>query len=206
MLQFTAVQEHCVQPVLDLTTVDNVIHIWQFAEEFELKDLKMRARYLAVTEFEKIRKTDSFLTMDSEWFFRYLANRNLWCDREANVFEAGMLWITNNCEESEDVIYTLLCCLDFNTLSSSDIMEMQSHSDLKAFTNLVDILRFVLDKKSKQFLTKSTDGFAKAEFLLNSKPRIRPECPAFTIASTNVEEQNAVASVLGMGNAFFNEF
>lgn len=206
MLQFHAIQELCVQPVLDLMSPENVLIVWQFAEKFELKDLKVKARYLAVTEFEKIRKTDSFLALESEWLFRYLANRNLLCHHEANVFDAGMLWITSNCGESENIIYSLLCCMDFNALSSVNVVELQSHFSLNTFKNLVDILQCVVDIRNKQSLSGHTAAVtAKAEFLLKSKPRVRAEYPAFTINSIS-DEQNATLCALGMGNNFYKDF
>lgn len=184
----TAVQNKCAETLERLVSVDSVLEVWQIAERLNLKRLLVKARYLAVTEFETVRKTGGFVRLDSAYLFRFLANTSLLCDNEMNVFEAGMHWLVGNPEESfdkEEVIYMLLTCLDYCKLSDSDIMEIQNNNFIKKSQNLYAVLQYVVDARKKNIsYVYATDVIDKANILLNSKQRAKDGFPTFVYRCT----------------------
>lgn len=178
---FTNVQSKCVEAIGNMLTADNVLEIWQAAEELNLNELFLKIRYIAATEFETIRKTANFLKLNSAMLYRFLASIALLCDNEMNVFEAAMLWLINNQEESvdkEDTIYKLLICLDFNQLTVTDLMEIQKNKFIKNSKDLSAVLQYIIDNKSeKTSFEHASDVIDKANILLKSKARIKDGYP-----------------------------
>lgn len=204
MLQFTKIQNQCVTAITSLMTFDNVLEVWQIAERFNSETLLAKSRYLAVTEFQKVIETNSFLDMDCKWLFKFLANRNLMVDHEMNVFKAGMLWLTNNNEHTVDrerIIYILLSCLDFNELSIFNIMEIQKHSTLKNLRYLTYILQHIIYVRNKESGggEYSDDIIDKAKILQESKRRHRGGLPTFTLCNTLTKENEEAVRKLGLG-------
>lgn len=207
MLLFTKIQEECITALNWEMCVDNVLEIWQLAERFNIEAINVKARFLAVTEFEKIRKTDSFLNLDLTWIFKYLANRHLLLDHEMNVFEAGMRWLAKNDEEAVDkekIIYTLFTCLDFNKLSVFNIMEIQNHVTLQNYRNLIQVLKCIVDIRNKNSANKYTDDVVnKAKLLLGSKQRLEGRYPTFAFHYTADDEQDEIVNRLAIGKNFY---
>lgn len=184
MFQFQNVERRCEEAIIKSVYVDNVFEGWQFAERFYLENLLIRARFIAVTEFEAARKTSGFLQLDSKLLFRFLANKALICDRELSVFEAGMMWIENNdSENAESLIYTLLTCLDVGELSEDDIMEIKNNIIVQKFPSLVAVLQYIVDMNVKKDVCCdfSSDVMEKAVILMQSERRIEDGFLSFTV-------------------------
>lgn len=179
---FITVIEKCIQCLGRLLSVENALDVWQILERLKPEELLVKARYLALTEFESVRKTDSFRRLDAAWLLKYLANASLLCDKELNVFEAGMQYLMSNPEESldKDLTYTLLTCLDFHNLSDSDVKEIQSNELIRKTQNLSEVLQYIIDGRTKNTsYVCASDVIAKAKFLLNTKQRTKDGLPAF---------------------------
>lgn len=187
MLQFRMVERKCAEAIAKLMNVDNIFEVWQFAERFNLENLLIKARYMAVTEFETIKNTSGFLQLDSKQLFRLLANKCLVCDSEMSVFEAGVLWIENNeNENAESSIYTLFSCLDFGKLSDVDVMEIKNNGLVQKFPNLADVLQHIIDVRGKDddYCCVYSDAvIKKADILMQTKRRIEDGFPTFVYRS-----------------------
>lgn len=205
MLQFATVQNLCVKALNESLAPDNALIVWQAAEKLDLQVLLAKARYIALTEFETIRKTETFIKLEYKWLLKVLASRNLVADREINVFEAGMLWLANNenIADKENIAFTLLSCLDFSEISVLNLIEMRYHEVLKNFERLVEILLYILESKkhdgdSSKF---GNDVIDKANILLNTKRRHRGGYPAFILHYIK-DSQNETVRKLGLGKVF----
>lgn len=183
MLQFLFAQNKCFEAIEESMCADNIFEIWQFAEAFHFKELLVKTRYIALTEFDDVRKSTSFLSLHPKWLFRYLCNLNLYCIREMDVFEAGMFWLSNNFVDDnvrESVIFTLLTCLDFNELSIENINKIKADINIEKIPILTYVLQHTIGIKSSSASHSVPDSIIKrVEILLKSKRRIKDGYPTF---------------------------
>lgn len=194
MLQFVQIQNMCIDKIQEMLSPKNCLNIWLTCETLDLKPLNLKAKSLALMEFQLVKDSPYLLEMNINQLYTYLANRNLKCENEMSVFQTCMKWWYENSENSENVPHTLLTllhCVNFRILSCSDIREMQSYPDICDNTEILSILNCVIDLKNNAVLNYSEDVIPKAQVLLEAENRIYQEYPCFLVKNVirNVQKE-----------------
>lgn len=200
MLQFLRIKQICIDKILNEMNTRNCFEIWRICEFLDIKPLYVKAKAKALSEFSAIAQEDFIYQLDQRWFCRYVANRNLECANEMEVFLCCMRWFHKNCgEEKEKILFVLLGCLDFNALSVHDLHEMKAYPDVLACTAVADTINCVSDIKKRVVLRCDDAVLSRARVYLGSKKRIVRHCVCF-VAVLRTEKR------LGMHDQFVVHF
>lgn len=188
MLQFLEVLEYGVNERITFLNGNSALDTWILAETLNQHHLRVVARYMALTEFNIVRETRTFLDLDLDRVARYLGDVNLCCENEMDVFDAGMLWWANNSNRIRNLqqtLFLLLSCLDFNKISSADVIKITDHHVVKEFNHVIDVLHYIIDLKENKILLSdyNKDVVEKATRLLSAKHRNIDHCPGFVVNS-----------------------
>lgn len=187
MLQFLRIKQICVNKILNEMSTRNCFEIWRVCEFLDIKPLYVKAKAKALSEFSTIAREDFIYQLDLRWFCRYVANRNLECQNEMEVFQCCMRWFYENCNaEKEEILFVLLGCLDFNSLSVHDLHEMKTYPDVLAYATLTNTINCVIDIKENVILRCDDEILSRARVYLDSKKRIVQHCVCF-MASLRTE-------------------
>lgn len=181
MLQFVKVVNMCVNNIQQMLSPTNCLTVWETCDTLGIKDLYLKAKSMALMEFNVIKDTDSILYMNLKNLYQYLANRNLQCENEMVVFQTCMKWWYENSTglNRNDTLFTILTCVNFQSLSSSDIKEILSYPDIADNEHVSNILSCVLDIRENITLEYEECVVNRALVLSFSQPRVYPECPCF---------------------------
>lgn len=178
--------------MVKLLNAADALNAIQFAERFNLKHLRLAARYKALTEFNIIQNSADFLNLNRTEVLEYLSDVHLYCDKEFDVFKASMKWLQHNSnEKTEQVVFLLLNCLDFNELFVYNLNHMVQHTLVKQYNNVVDVLNFIITER-KKLISKNYNNEVKdkAIQLIASKHRSRSHVVGF-ICRNNCKEVNS---------------
>lgn len=184
MLQFVKVINMCVDKIQAILSPKNCFPVWEACEALDLHSLCLKAKSMALTEFAVIKDLDCLLRLSLRHLFVYLANIYLQCENEMLVFQTCMKWWYENSEKYVDrdrTLFTLLACINFNSLSCHDIKEMQSYPDIADNENILGILNCIIDFKNQKILSYDENIINKAKVLNESRSRIYPEYPCFLV-------------------------
>lgn len=186
MLLFLKIQKICVDKIVNEMNTRNCFEIWQVCEFLNIKPLYVKAKARALSEFSTIAQEDFIYQLDLQWFSRYVGNRNLECQNEMEVFQCCMRWFYENCtereeDEKEDILFVLLGCLDFNTLSVQDLEEMKAYPDVLVYSSVADTINCMIDLKKNEILCYDDSILSRARVYLESKKRIVQHCICFMV-------------------------
>lgn len=191
MLQFVQIQTMCIDKIQEMLSPKNCLNIWLTCEALDLQPLNLKAKSLALMEFQLVKDSPYVLEMSLQQLYVYLANINLKCENEMSVFQTCMKWWYENSENYGDntsqTLLTLLNCINFRVTLCSDIREMLSYPDICDNAEITLILNCVTDLKNNIVLNYSEDVVTKARMLLESKSRIYQEYPCFLV---NISDDN----------------
>lgn len=192
MLQFVQIQNMCIDKIQEMLSPKNCLNIWQTCETLDLQPLNLKAKSLALMEYQLVKDSPYLLGMSLQQLYIYLANVNLKCENEMSVFETCLKWWYENSENySESTLQTLLTllhCVNFRAVSCSDIREMQSYPDVCDNAEIISILTCMIDLKTNVVLNYSEDVVSKARLLLETKNRMYQEYPCFLVQ--NISDEN----------------
>lgn len=169
MLQFINVLKIVLEKIIQLIDVNNVFKVLKFVERYDFIDLIIRARCFALTEFSAVKRTRDFFNLNIVDIYKYLSDIHLWCENEMDVFHSLIDWVKHHqndekiCNESS--IFLLLTCLNFNSLSIDDIIEIREHVIIQQYSEIVIILNFLINNEHV--------CYDKVKQLKNSKCRKR---------------------------------
>lgn len=202
MLQFVTVTKLCIRRVTQLLCPQNCIKIWFFAELMDIKPLKLHAKSMSLIEFDTIKDSEVLYTLTIKQLYYYLANRQLQCKREIDVFQTGMKWwYKNTCKRSEShtedtnikILLCILSCVNFNSVSDREIKEMLIHPGLVNETKIVAILSNILDIRNNVIKVNTeeanTEDFAIANRLCGARSRCIKKRPCILL--NHVSNQKA---------------
>lgn len=194
MFQFADALQFIAKEIINSLTSANALEVLLLAEKLDLKEMQVRARFVALTEFTAVRKTRSFLESGVKWLCRFLSDVNLWCESEIDVFEGSMSWWNHNSnkillEDAEDTLFALLTCMNFKALSCADVDMIKNHAVVRQFASIVEVLRLVADAKENEAVIPQG---SKADIMMNAKARQRESCPGFVVDFAEAKKMNIV--------------
>lgn len=185
MLQFVRVKKMCTDKIVNEMNNRNCFEIWRTCEFLDIKPLYAKAKAKALTEFSTIAQDDYIYQLDLQWFTRYVANTNLECKNEMEVFQCCMRWFYENCVECEskdEILFVLLGCLNFKALSVQDLQEMKAYPDIIAYSNVNDTIDCLIDLKENAILHYHDSVVSRARIYMESKNRRVRHCLCFMVA------------------------
>lgn len=191
MLQFLRIKNKCVQKILNEMSTHNCLEMWRVCHFLDIKSIYLKAKAKALSSFSEIAQEDCIYQLDLRWFSRYVGNRNLECENELEVFQCCMRWFYENCEEisddnKEEILFVLLGCLDFKSLSVQDLQEMKSYPDVVAYSAVIDTINCITGLKENAILYYGDSVLSRARIYFESKSRIIQHCVCF-IADLKME-------------------
>lgn len=184
MLQFLKIKETVVDMLDNRLSPKNCIEIWLVTELFDIDDLPLKAKSMALLEFDQIKDTDAIYSLTLKQLFRYLANTQLQCKSEMDVFQAGMKWFYENVgrgpKEPNEEYYAaalhVLHCVDFNNITESDLSEMITYPDIGNQPRIVKIIQGILCMRQKHTSCK-IESCKVDNWLSNSRSRTLKKMP-----------------------------
>ena len=139
MLQFSFIQERCVENLLEkFLDATNCLGIMEKADLLAEEKLFVKAKKVSLWNFEEAVKSDDFLQLDLGPVIKYLSNPQANVKGEMNVFNAAMSWIGDKEEEREGHLETLLQAVIFlRQVSDKELEQMLEHSLIKRSGGMV---------------------------------------------------------------------
>lgn len=179
MLQFNRVKSICLERINEMLRVDNCLRIWLVTEQLSLKPICLKAKLMALQEFEELSHSESLLEFNIEQILDYLGNTYLKSNCELIVFQTGMKWWYEHSDhftgKSAEVILKLLSCLDFNSLDVSSFNEIMLYPDISNDKTIMEILEAVRKLKNRELLSELSFWVQeKAQLLYKAKSRLLP--------------------------------
>ncbi|XP_060524199.1 kelch-like protein 40b isoform X2 [Cylas formicarius] len=198
MLQFTKIRKLCEDRILEILAPSNCLKIWILTERLDITPLYLKAKCMALEEFNEICDSDPILELSLKEICMYLGHINLRTDCEFRVFQTIMRWWYENCKayelEKNETIVKLLHCLNFKRLTDDNVREMKTYPDISTNSGVVDILNCFLSLRQGLRVDEYPQASHKhACSLSQSKGRKSSDLPclifeAFDYSSTNEEE------------------
>ncbi|XP_050296592.1 kelch-like protein 30 [Anthonomus grandis grandis] len=184
ILQFSAIRNLCIRRIEFLLKPSNCVNIWKSLELLGVSPLWLKAKCMALMNFDSIKDSNELLEFSIDEICSYLGNVYLYVQNEFSVFRIAMNWWHENqnayIEEKTKTLLRLINCINFKVLTSDEIGEMQSYSDILNNTDLVAILKLVgelLENHSVVEAKYSSDQLQYAKHLYNSHGRKLLEVP-----------------------------
>ncbi|XP_065169246.1 kelch repeat and BTB domain-containing protein 2-like isoform X2 [Atheta coriaria] len=131
MLQFEDLRDNCVSILTEKLNPENAIKIWFVCESHGICPLYLKAKNLALIEFNVIKDTNALIDLDLTQVHLYLANVTLQCKSELDVFTTCMQWYYENGDGDVKSLIKLLSCVDFQSASEEEIKEMMIMPDVQ---------------------------------------------------------------------------
>lgn len=202
MLQFLTILKQATKVITSFLTPDNALEMWRIAEKFGLNELRIKAQYMALTDFHMIKKPSSIFNLNLSYLCRLLSNRNLLCSCEMDVLWIIILWFRKrgglSVKEREETMFTLLSCLDFKAVSNFDMFEILDYMKSEQCEILKATISCILSARTQIWKLFTLDTIARASILTNCKSRRPLEYPAFIIKHSNLEENRKFAKKMGI--------
>lgn len=156
MLQFVKIKDSLI-PIIDKRiSINNCLEVWFSAELLDIEVLQLKAKSMALLEFDRIKDGDAIYGLTLEQLYHYLANTQLQCKSEMDVFQTGMRWFYENISKhssahsSKEYFTSMLCilhCVNFNSTLESELLEMTTYPDLKNQPRIIEIIEGILCMK-----------------------------------------------------------
>lgn len=147
MLQFDSIRDACIKFIISSwLDQETWLPTAALADKLGLTKLQHKAKMLALWNFSKVRRTQSFLSLEYEELFEYLNNDKLRVqESEFEVFEAVVTWIENSPEERLFHSIPLLSVVRFKEISTFDIKSMFHYSVIQDTPQAELILECLLE-------------------------------------------------------------
>lgn len=148
MLQFSEVQELCVEILCTRLDVTNCWSLLQLSDILSEEKLFNRAKKYIMWNFEKTITSSDFISIDKNLMMQILKSEHLNVKHEMLIFEALLIWVgTENKGLFPDLLKESLL---FDNLSEDNLKIILSHDLLKSEHNLLDDIAEMVKYKSKQ--------------------------------------------------------
>lgn len=184
MLQFNQ-KDLITNYLIKCLTPLNSLLIWFRTEEIGLLPISIKAKAMSLLHFENAKDSKYFLELNLEELCLYLGNIYLEPTNETSVLKAAIQWYNKNIPEIEQekttVIYKILSCLDFNSISDCDIENLKN--DPIVNVQLVSILDCIV--KSRKNDKGVNTPLAISEILSKCKSRYPPLVPCFLLRNND---------------------
>lgn len=170
MLQFEDLRDNCVSILTEKLNPENAIKIWFVCESHGICPLYLKAKNLALIEFNVIKDTNALIDLDLTQVHLYLANVTLQCKSELDVFTTCMQWYYENGDGDVKSLIKLLSCVDFQSASEEEIKEMMIMPDVHNNQILRELFRLIFTFKGADAENySSTIDFVKNLFNSNKR-------------------------------------
>ncbi|XP_068081135.1 kelch-like protein 7 isoform X1 [Anabrus simplex] len=152
MLQFEAVQKICISVITqEWLSVETCLQTMATAHALDIIPLYQKARALALWEFSSVKSTSAFLDFAIEGLEDFLGNDHLNVNQgEFEVFDAGVTWIQEDCNNRRQFLHRILNCVRFSDVSISDIRTMFLYPCIAEDMQSLNALKCVLMLKENQ--------------------------------------------------------
>lgn len=181
ILQFAHVKYVCIERITEKLNHENCLKIWLTTEQLDILPLYLKAKNLALTEFNLIKDMECMLDLTIYQLKSYLSNMHLKCACEMDVFQAGMRWYYENENKVENmdrksVLFEILNCLSYNMLGDGDVHEILAYPDISAQSEIVDTLNCLLDLRHKNDTSSYASNVIERSTLFSqTKKRLQPK-------------------------------
>lgn len=181
ILQFDHIKYICIERITEKLNYENCLKVWLSTEQLDIVPLYLKAKNLALTEFNLIQHMDFVMELDLNQLKRYLASIHLKSRNEIDVFLTAIKWFyeqetRNKVRNKYDTLLEILSCLSFVSLSDGHIHEILSYPDISNQRDLVDILNCLLKLRNLQDVSTYKDKIvAKAMQFNETKRRYQPK-------------------------------
>lgn len=196
MLQFDSIKQLCINALLQNINANNCLRTWFLCDQLDIHPLAEKAKCKSLIEFNSIRETDSIFMLNIQELHSYLANVQLHCDSELDVFETAIKWWyeftkKDNCDNEDKTVtkYFLifLRCLDYSSMTKLDINnmflispELSSNEFIKNIFTSIDLL-----VENKQVSDVTHEERIAVELFTNCRKRCRKYLPCIVCNEYN---------------------
>lgn len=189
MLQFVEIRAVCIDKLKEILLPRNCVKIWLITEQLDVKPLYLKAKSMALIEFNNIKDMDCLMELQLKQLCNYLGNTNLQCQNEMDVFQTCMKWWYENSDKYSNqrdcshlnTYLKLLSCLNFNNVSNSDIQEIMMYPDFASNDKIKLILQCIIDLRHKIEVNYDENIVSYAKKLMTSKNRSFKQCPCILV-------------------------
>lgn len=160
IIQVELVRSECCKFLSAQLSPCNCLGIFIFADMHGCHQLTHSAKSFALTNFVEVSKTEEFLHLIPKRLMELIADDNLYCYDESQVYSAVMHWIRYDLENRKQHLHDLLSLVKLHLLSRDFLMFtvepdelIRSHSNCKDL--IIEAMKYHLLPEMRPYLQNS---------------------------------------------------
>lgn len=186
ILQFLDIRNKCVDFLTTNLSPSNCLKTWIATECHGIVPLSLKAKCMALNDFQDIRYSEDVVELNLNDLIRYLGHTHLETTNEGTVFEVSMNWWSENNQDferdSRNNLIKLLSTIDWKGVSDKELQKIMSHSIFLEYPALKNVLAcmilFKLGRTAEE-LVVSNEERELAKKLYDCKRRYSLKYPCF---------------------------